>query len=222
MNVRRGPGTHHEILGTAEAGAEFDITGKNINEDWWQIEYEGDPGWVYAPYVTANHAADIQVVSTPTPIPTATLRPTNTPTPLPTPTWTPTPDVRREQAYRIEIARILAGEWGVATTLTIIGELLTQAGETPMLMFSDSWKVQLAVALTALRTSYQEVRNLSPPENLRSFHDLLVDALSYCDASVDKYAEGIDNFDAEALESGATLMALCGQKFELATQDPNW
>ncbi len=83
MNVRRGPGTHHEILGTAEASAEFDITGKNINEDWWQIDYEGETGWVYAPYVTANHAADIQVVSTPTPIPTPTLRPTNTPSPTP-------------------------------------------------------------------------------------------------------------------------------------------
>ena len=85
MNVRRGPGTHHEILGTAEAGAEFDITGKNINEDWWQIEYEGDPGWVYAPFVTANHADDVQVVSTPTPTPiaTATPRPTNTPSPTP-------------------------------------------------------------------------------------------------------------------------------------------
>ena len=222
MNVRRGPGTHREILGTAEAGAEFDITGKNINEDWWQIEYEGDPGWVYAPYVTANHADEIQVVSTPTPIPTPTLRPTNTPTPAPTPTWTPTPDVRREQAYRAEIARILGGDWGIATMFGIIGELLTQAGETPILMFNDTWKMQLAVALTTLKTFYQEAQDLSPPDNLRSFHDLFVDALSYCDAFVDKYVEGLDNFDVEAIESGSALMALCGQKLELATQDPNW
>ena len=106
--------------------------------------------------------------------------------------------------------------------LGIIGQLLTQAGETPTLMFSETWKMQLAVAFTVLKTSYQEVQDLSPPDNLRSFHDLLVDALSYCDASVDKYVEGLDNFDVGAIESGATLMVLCGQKFELVTQDPNW
>lgn len=222
MNVRRGPGTHHEILGTADVGAEFDITGKNINEDWWQIEYEGDPGWVYAAYVTANHADDIQVASTPTPIPSPTPRPTNTPKPLPTPTWTPTPDVLREKAYRFEISDILASDWGPATSLGIVGELLTQAGENPVLMSSDEWKVQLAVALAGLRAAYQIIQELSPPQNLKRFHDLLVDALYYCDASVDKFAEGIDNFDADAIGAGTGLMALCAEKFQLATQDPNW
>ena len=222
MNVRRGPGTHHEILGTADAGAEFDITGKNIDEDWWQIDYEGDPAWVYAPYVTANHVDDIQVASTPTPIPSPTLRPTNTPTPVPSPTWTPTPDVRKEQAYRFEVAEIIAGDWGLATSLGIVGELLTQAGENPVLMFSDEWKLQLAVALTGLRTAYQAILELSPPQNLKRFHDHLVDALYYCDASVDKFVEGIDNFDVDAIGAGSSLMAICGDKFQLATQDPNW
>lgn len=52
MNVRRGPGTHYEAIGTADAGTEFDITGQNQNKDWWKIDYNGDAAWVYAPYVT--------------------------------------------------------------------------------------------------------------------------------------------------------------------------
>ena len=75
MNVRRGPGTHHDIIGTAEPGTEFAITGKNLNGDWWQIDYEGQAGWVYAPYVTASDVDGVQVVATPlptsTPVPSA-------------------------------------------------------------------------------------------------------------------------------------------------------
>ncbi len=44
MNVRRGPGTHHDIISVAEAGTEFNITGRNLNGDWWQIDYEGQQG----------------------------------------------------------------------------------------------------------------------------------------------------------------------------------
>ena len=82
--MRRGPGTHHAVLGTAEAGGEFRITGKNLTGVWWQIDYDGEPAWVYAPYVTASHADDVQIVATPTPIPTATPMPTDTPAPTAT------------------------------------------------------------------------------------------------------------------------------------------
>lgn len=84
LNVRRGPGTHHAVLDTADAGDEFRITGRNLAGDWWQIDYDGEPAWVYAPYVTASQAGDVQIVATPTPIPTATSMPTDTPAPTAT------------------------------------------------------------------------------------------------------------------------------------------
>jgi len=59
MNIRRGPGTQYEIIGTAEPGARFDITGQNLNKDWWQIVYESQLAWVYVPYVTAIYASAI-------------------------------------------------------------------------------------------------------------------------------------------------------------------
>ena len=84
MNVRSGPGTQHEISGTAEAGAEYAIRGRNLEGDWWQIDYEGVAGWVYAPYVTAVDAEEAAIVATPTREPTATPRPTSAPVPTAT------------------------------------------------------------------------------------------------------------------------------------------
>ncbi len=102
-NVRRGPGTHHAVLDTAEAGDEFRITGRNLAGDWWQVDYDGEPAWVYAPYVTASHADDVQIVATPTPIPTATPMPTDTPAP------TATASAQDEaQQETMRLARLLA------------------------------------------------------------------------------------------------------------------
>ena len=103
LNVRRGPGTHHAVLDTVEAGDEFRITGRNLAGDWWQIDFGGEPAWVYAPYVTASHAGDVQIVATPTPIPTATPIPTDTP--APTATASAQDEAQQETA---RLARLLA------------------------------------------------------------------------------------------------------------------
>ena len=103
LNVRRGPGTHHAVLDTAEAGDEFRITGRNLAGDWWQIDFGGEPAWVYAPYVTAGQAGDVQIVATPTPIPTATPMPTDTP--APTATASAQDEAQQETA---RLARLLA------------------------------------------------------------------------------------------------------------------
>ncbi|MXY96037.1 MAG: SH3 domain-containing protein [Caldilineaceae bacterium SB0664_bin_27] len=212
MNIRRGPGTQHGVLGTAEAGTEFNITGKNLNGDWWQIDYEGQAAWVYASYVTASYADDVQVVPTPTPIPTATSKPTST----------PTPDVLKEYAYRASIGEIFVSDWGIAESMELIGDLFIEAGENPLLMLSDDWKTRVGIAMAALKVAYEDIQGLTPPENLKRFHDLTVDALSYCDAAIDQLAAGIDNFDIDSLEVGAGLLDLCSEKLDLAVNDPNW
>ena len=54
MNVRGGPGTFYPVLGTASAGEQFAITGKNSSGSWWRINYNEQSGWVYGPLVTAS------------------------------------------------------------------------------------------------------------------------------------------------------------------------
>ncbi|GAB4563896.1 MAG: hypothetical protein Kow0047_13190 [Anaerolineae bacterium] len=86
MNVRAGPGTNYPIIGAARAGQTFLITGKNPQGDWWQIDYNGRTGWLYAPLtVPQGDVSQIQVAAN---IPTP---PPPTPTPIPTPTPPPAP-----------------------------------------------------------------------------------------------------------------------------------
>ncbi len=95
MNLRAGPGTNYPILGQAEAGDQFPISGKNPAGGWWQIIYGGQYAWVYSPLVTAINPELVPVASNipappPTPIPpTATPIP---PTPVPPPVAQPPAD----------------------------------------------------------------------------------------------------------------------------------
>ena len=63
MNIRSGPSTEYEVVGDAVAGEEFAITGKNEDGNWWQIDFRGESGWIYAPFVVAAEAEEVPVVS---------------------------------------------------------------------------------------------------------------------------------------------------------------
>ncbi len=83
MNIRSGAGTEFDLVGTAIAGQEFGITGKNQEEDWWQIDFDGQTGWIYAPFVVASNTDNVPVVATdPTP-PEDTTPPAETTEPEP-------------------------------------------------------------------------------------------------------------------------------------------
>lgn len=54
IEVRLGPGEKYRSIGKAAQGAIYEVTGHNGNRTWWQIDFEGDPGWVSASAVTRN------------------------------------------------------------------------------------------------------------------------------------------------------------------------
>lgn len=62
MNIRSGPGTDYDVIGDAVAGEEFTITGKNSEGNWWQLDFRGESGWIYAPFVIAADAEDVPIV----------------------------------------------------------------------------------------------------------------------------------------------------------------
>ena len=66
MNIRQGPGTDFARIGGASEGEEFDITGKSADGEWWQIDFDGEAGWVYAAFVTATNAENVPTVEAPT------------------------------------------------------------------------------------------------------------------------------------------------------------
>lgn len=88
MNVRTGPDVTYGLLGAANADAVYPVTGANPQYTWWQIDYLGQRGWVYADLVDAAGVEGVLIVGDIPPSPTP--GPTNTPVP-PAPTITPIP-----------------------------------------------------------------------------------------------------------------------------------
>ena len=85
-NVRNGPGVNFGRLGYLDPGMQARVIGRS--SDWWQIEYDGGPAWVFSGVVTAFNTDNVSQVQPP-PLPTP---PPPTATPVPTvPAATPTP-----------------------------------------------------------------------------------------------------------------------------------
>jgi uncharacterized protein YraI len=92
INVRSGPGTSFNSLGTLNPKDVVQLTGKDANSAWLQIEFPNGPdgkGWINAAFVQARGVENLPIVGeagemigtgTPTGIP-----PTSTPTVIPAP-----------------------------------------------------------------------------------------------------------------------------------------
>lgn len=63
MNVRGGPGTNYNIIGSTNAGQRFTVTGRNQAGDWWQINFNNQSGWLYGPLVTTENTGGVQVAA---------------------------------------------------------------------------------------------------------------------------------------------------------------
>jgi uncharacterized protein YraI len=70
-NVRSGPGTNYPVLGQVRQGEQYDITGKNTAGDWWQFNFNGDPGWILANLVSVKGDAGAVLVAKHIPSPPA-------------------------------------------------------------------------------------------------------------------------------------------------------
>ncbi len=80
INVRSGPGTEYDKVGTMVISQKAVAKGRTEGGNWLLIEYSGGPGgyaWVYASYV--DYLGDLPIVTipnTPTPRVTNTIDPT--------------------------------------------------------------------------------------------------------------------------------------------------
>jgi len=53
LNVRSGPSTNHSKLGMLQYGTQITVTGKTA-DNWYQIQYSGGVGYVFADYVSST------------------------------------------------------------------------------------------------------------------------------------------------------------------------
>jgi hypothetical protein len=90
LNVRRGPGTNYGILGQARDGERYDVTGRNAQSSWWQIDYNGQDGWVSGSYVILEGDPGAVAVAANIPAPPPTATPVPPPPTQPPPPAEPT------------------------------------------------------------------------------------------------------------------------------------
>lgn len=84
VNVRRGPGLAYEKIGLLPAGTQATVTG--WSGAWWQIDYQGEAGFVFGEIVTVfdvDEAPEVEAPALPEPTPTVQV----TPPPDPAPVW---------------------------------------------------------------------------------------------------------------------------------------
>jgi uncharacterized protein YraI len=105
LNVRSGPGTDFNSVGTLNAQDVANLTGKDSNGAWLQIEFAAGPegqGWINAAFAQADGVENLPIVSESGTV-VGTGTPVDTPQP-PTPTVVPAPiDNDSVQAPAIDI-----------------------------------------------------------------------------------------------------------------------
>lgn len=62
VNIRTGPGTEFEVLGSLRFGQQAVVVGRNANNTWWKVSYRGLVGWVSAVYTTIDPAANLNLI----------------------------------------------------------------------------------------------------------------------------------------------------------------
>jgi uncharacterized protein YraI len=90
LNIRSGPGTGFNSIGTLNPQDAVNLIGKDANGVWLQIEYEAGPegkGWINAAFLQANGVENLPIV-TDAGVVVGTETPTTLPLP-PTPTLVP-------------------------------------------------------------------------------------------------------------------------------------
>lgn len=114
MNVRSGPGTNYSIIGAAQAGEQYVITGKDPSGAWWQVTFNGQSGWLFGQLVTANNSAGVPVAQNIPAPPPPTATPVPAPTQPPAPTQAPAPPAPKYKFNIVVVSkceRQPAGNW---------------------------------------------------------------------------------------------------------------
>ena len=62
-NLRAGPDNSYPIIGEVEPGRQYPITGRNMAGDWWRIDENGRPGWIYDDLVELVNEGSVQIVA---------------------------------------------------------------------------------------------------------------------------------------------------------------
>lgn len=80
VNVRSGPSTAYDVIGSLLAGTELEMTGRNGDNSWFRVPYYNSEGWIFGQLLNVSgDVNELPVINVPPPPPTATPIPTAVP-----------------------------------------------------------------------------------------------------------------------------------------------
>lgn len=81
-------------------------------------------------------------------------------------------------------------------------------------IFSDDWKIALAVELVTWQSAYQQALAIVPPASLATVHAEIIESLRLLDEAADDITAGVDELDVDKID-------LATAKIQLATEHIN-
>ena len=98
-----------------------------------------------------------------------------------------------------------------------VGELSSAVGEDVLLFFDNSWRLDMAVALTTIEVANVALRGIDAPEEAQEIHSALLDAAFELEVVVTLMAEGIDEVDVDKIIAATEAMDRATEHINRAT-----
>ena len=120
------------------------------------------------------------------------------------PAATPTCPTLAQATYFLALAEIQSG---VDTAFADLGETFALAGNEPLLIFDDDWRLNVAITLTTMNIAAEQIRTLNPPPGLDDLHALQLQIADQLQIVTSSSVQGIDEVDAALLDEATTAIA---------------
>jgi len=122
----------------------------------------------------------------------------------PSPDATPACPTLAQATYLLALSEI---QGGVATAFADLGETFALAGEEPLLIFDNDWRLNVAITLTTMNIAAEQIITLNPPPGLEQLHALQFQVADQLEIVTSSSVQGIDEVDDALLDEATTAIA---------------
>jgi hypothetical protein len=117
-------------------------------------------------------------------------------------------------AYGEHISTIMGD---MSSTMFTFGDLMTNAGNNPSLIYDQEWMIDVAIQLNSLQMSIDKVNSLTAPTGFEDVHNGILKGMDEYQFVVDNLPLAIDNMDADLMNQCVIAMNNGGIHIEEAS-----
>lgn len=91
------------------------------------------------------------------------------------------------------------------------------AGEDPLLILDDEWRLDVAIALATMDLVAEQIRDLDPPAGTEELHEVQLQIADELEITTAATVRGIDELDVAAIEEGTAALLRASALLDEAT-----